>query len=164
MAISLWHTFPLLLLALLGSSSASPSTSFENTAIVRTVELGGSVVHVTTTYAIKAIEAGTRVYTIALGLEEKRKTSWLEAKVKGQQSALTVTDHGFDANQYVYAQLEATFYLILGVKKLPLIGCITSKVPWGQFDLEYRPRNCSNARHNSMASASIANRRSGARV
>jgi hypothetical protein len=158
MAINFWRTFPLLFLSLLASSSASPSTSFENTAIVRTVELGGSVVHVTTTYAIKAIEAGSKVYTIALGLEEKRKTSWLEAKVKGQQSALTITDHGFGANEYVCAQLEATSYLILTIKKLPFAGCITSEASWGQFNLEYCPRNCPDARHNPVASSSVANR------
>jgi hypothetical protein len=34
-------------------------------AIVRTVELGGSVVHVTTTYAIKALKDGLKMYTVA---------------------------------------------------------------------------------------------------
>jgi hypothetical protein len=156
MAINLWHTFPLLFFSLLTQSFASPSTSFENTAIVRTVELGGSLVHVTTTYAIKAIEAGSKVYTIALGLEEMEKTSWLEAKVKGQQSALAVSEHGFDANKYVYAQLETILYLIPRVKKLSLVGCSTPKGSRSQFNLEHRPRNCSDTRHNSMARASIA--------
>jgi oligosaccharyltransferase complex subunit alpha (ribophorin I) len=102
MAITtLWHTFPLLFLCLLAPSFASLSTSFENTAIVRTVELGGAIVHVTTTYAIKAIEAGSKIYTIALGAEEMQKTSWIEAKIKGQQSTLTVSEHGFSPNKYV---------------------------------------------------------------
>ena len=34
------------------------ANSFENTAVVRTVELGGSLVSVTTTYAIRALEDG----------------------------------------------------------------------------------------------------------
>ncbi|KAF8076378.1 oligosaccharyl transferase alpha subunit [Lyophyllum atratum] len=94
-----WRTLPFLFLSLLAPSLASPSQSFENTAIVRTVELGGSVVHVTTTYAIRATEAGATVYTIALGLEEKRKTSWFEVKVKGQQTALAVSDHILEADK-----------------------------------------------------------------
>lgn len=106
MAIKLWHTFPLLFFSLLAPSFASPSTPFENTAIVRTVDLGGSVVHVTTTYAIKAIDAGSKVYTIALGSEERQKTTWLEAKIKGQQSALSVSEHGFGTIKYVHAQLK----------------------------------------------------------
>ncbi|KAF5388240.1 hypothetical protein D9615_000405 [Tricholomella constricta] len=73
--------------------------SFENTAIVRTVELGGSVVHVTTTYAIKATQPGAKVYTIALGLEEKQKTSWLEVKVKGQQTPLDVVHYPLDTSR-----------------------------------------------------------------
>ena len=101
MAITLWRLFPLLFLGLLVPSFASLSISFENTAIVRTVELGGALVHVTTTYAIKAIEAGSKTYTIALGAEEVQKTSWLEAKIKGQQSTLAVSGHGFDPNKYV---------------------------------------------------------------
>ncbi|KAJ7638806.1 Ribophorin I [Roridomyces roridus] len=67
--------------------------SFENTAIVRTVDLGGSVVQVATTFAVKALEANARVYTIALGDAEMQKTSWLEARVKGQATPLAVTDH-----------------------------------------------------------------------
>ena len=106
MAISLWCTFPFLFLSLLAPSLASLGTSFENTAIVRTVELGGSVIHVTTTYAIRALEAGSKVYTIALGTEEMQKTSWLEAKIKGQQSTLAVSGHRFDPNKYVQHNLK----------------------------------------------------------
>lgn len=91
-----WRALPLLLCAV---SAFASSQSFENTAIVRTVELGGSVVHVTTTYAIKALEDGQKTYTIALGREEKSKTSFLEAKLKGQQKSLNVKEHPFDANK-----------------------------------------------------------------
>ncbi|GLB33802.1 putative essential subunit of the N-oligosaccharyl transferase (OST) complex [Lyophyllum shimeji] len=94
-----WRTLPFLFLSLLAPSLASTSQSFENTAIVRTIELGGSVVHVTTTYAIKATQAGAKVYTIALGSEEKQKTSWLEVKVKGQQTPLAVSDQVLDTNR-----------------------------------------------------------------
>ncbi|KAJ7095377.1 Ribophorin I [Mycena belliarum] len=71
--------------------------SFENTAVVRTIELGGSLVHVTTTFAAKALEAGSKVYTVALGDVEKQRTSWLEAKVKGQSKPLPVLDRVADS-------------------------------------------------------------------
>lgn len=86
----------LLLLGLLAPSFSFASQSFENTAIVRTVELGGSLVHVTTTYAVKALEAGSSVYTIALEQQQKERTSWAEAKIKGQSNALELQDLGYD--------------------------------------------------------------------
>lgn len=71
------------------------ANTFENTAIVRTVELGGALVHVTTTYAVKALEDGSNVYTIALAETEHAHTSWLEAKVKGQSERLPLEDFGY---------------------------------------------------------------------
>ncbi|KAG6861609.1 hypothetical protein C0995_014516 [Termitomyces sp. Mi166 len=95
-----WRTLPVLFLGLVAPSFASPGqSSFENTAIVRAVELGGAVVHVTTTYAIKATRPGAKIYTIALGLEEKERTSWLDVRVKGQQSSLPQSNHKFDSNR-----------------------------------------------------------------
>ncbi|KAJ3515344.1 hypothetical protein NLJ89_g1815 [Agrocybe chaxingu] len=93
-----WRSVPFLLLLSVSPVFAS-SQSFENTAIVRTVELGGSLVHVTTTYAIRALEDGLKTYTIAFGREEKEKTSWLEAKVKGQQERLEVKELAFDGSK-----------------------------------------------------------------
>jgi oligosaccharyltransferase complex subunit alpha (ribophorin I) len=91
-----WRTLPILLLGLLAPSLTYANRSFENTAIVRTVELGGSLVHVTTTYAVRALEAGSSVYTVALGQEERKRTSWVEAKIKGQPKALGLEDLGYD--------------------------------------------------------------------
>jgi oligosaccharyltransferase complex subunit alpha (ribophorin I) len=93
-----WRSF-LVLLGLVIPSLGATSQHFENTAIVRTVELGGSLVHVTTTYAVKALEADPQVYTIAFRPEDKHRTSWLEAKIKGQQRALAVEDLGYDATR-----------------------------------------------------------------
>jgi oligosaccharyltransferase complex subunit alpha (ribophorin I) len=92
-----WRTLSILALAFVvpALSLAGEGPSFENTAIVRTVELSGSLVHVTTTYAAKALEAGSKVYTIALGPKERERISWLQAKIKGQQQPLHVMDHGF---------------------------------------------------------------------
>ncbi|KAJ7771353.1 Ribophorin I [Mycena maculata] len=82
--------------------AAAKADSFENTAIVRTIELGGSLVHVTTTFAVKALEAGSTVYTVALGDAETQKTSWLEAKVKGQATPLAVVDRAPDSTSGVH--------------------------------------------------------------
>lgn len=82
-------------------SALASSQSFENTAIVRTVELGGSVVHVTTTYAIKSLTGASNIYTIAISHDEREHTSWLEAKVKGQQQSLPTQERAFDPTKYV---------------------------------------------------------------
>ncbi|KAH8105956.1 oligosaccharyl transferase alpha subunit [Cristinia sonorae] len=97
-----WRSgLPLFLLTTLAPFFAA-GHSFENTAIVRTVELGGSVVHVTTTYAVKALEDGASVYTIALGEKEKESTSWLAAKIKGQSVKLHVEQHSLNLDGGVY--------------------------------------------------------------
>lgn len=75
--------------------SVSAEHSFENTAIVRTVELGGALVHVTTTYAVRALEDDSSIYTIALGEEEQKKASWIQAKMKGQTTPLELEHFGF---------------------------------------------------------------------
>ncbi|KAI0368147.1 oligosaccharyl transferase alpha subunit [Pilatotrama ljubarskyi] len=80
----------------------SAANSFENTAIVRTVELAGALVHVTTTYAVKALEDGSSVYTIALGEQEHAHTSWLEAKLKGQSAVLPLEDFGYHPESGVF--------------------------------------------------------------
>ena len=89
-------TFLLFVTSVLASSS-----SFENTAIVRTADLGGSIVHVTTTFSIKALENGQKTYTIALSRDEKAKTSWIESKLKGNREHLTVKERVTDPHEYV---------------------------------------------------------------
>ncbi|KAG6378556.1 Ribophorin I-domain-containing protein [Boletus reticuloceps] len=89
-----WRTLSLLLLSSLLPSFALAGPAFENTAIVRTIELGGSLVHVSTTYAVKALEPGQTVYHVTFGKHEREKTSWIEAKVKGQVKPLEITDLG----------------------------------------------------------------------
>jgi oligosaccharyltransferase complex subunit alpha (ribophorin I) len=91
-----WRSLPFLVLGLLAPSFAFASQSFENTAIVRTVELGGALVHVTTAYAVKALKSGSSVYTVAIGPEQKQRTSWVEAKIKGQAKALHLEDLGYN--------------------------------------------------------------------
>lgn len=102
---SRWRAIPFLLLGLLVPSLTCASQSFENTAIVRTVELGGSLVHVTTTYAVKALEDGSSLYTVALGQDERKRTSWIEAKIKGQSKALGLEDLGYDQKRWASCSL-----------------------------------------------------------
>ncbi|KAI9001442.1 oligosaccharyl transferase alpha subunit [Trametes punicea] len=98
-----WRTpFSLLLSIFILPLCTSAANSFENTAIVRTVELGGALVHVTTTYAVKALEDGSSVYTLALGEQEHAHTSWLEAKLKGQSASLPLGDFGYHPDSGVY--------------------------------------------------------------
>ncbi|CCL99426.1 uncharacterized protein FIBRA_01444 [Fibroporia radiculosa] len=95
--VRLWGCrLPLLLLGTLLPAIVLADHSFENTAIVRTVELGGSLVQVTTTYAVKALEDGAQLYRIALGEREHQRTSWLEAKIKGQSAILALEDAGYE--------------------------------------------------------------------
>lgn len=93
-----------LLLAICAPFLYVSASSFENSGVVRSIDLGGSLVHITTTYAAKALESGADVYTIALGKDEHSKTSWLEAKVKGQPKLLQITDHGpTDSRSFIIA-------------------------------------------------------------
>ncbi|KAI0278844.1 oligosaccharyl transferase alpha subunit [Russula aff. rugulosa BPL654] len=97
MALRGWRRLPVLALAILSSTfvSALPH-SFENTAIVRTVDLGGSLVYVATTYAIRALEDGAQQYVVSLGEKEAQAVSWFEAKLKGQSEPLKVTTGPLD--------------------------------------------------------------------
>ena len=86
----------MLCLSLLAPLHVFAEHSFENTAIVRTVELGGALVHVTTTYAVRALEDDSSIYTIALGEEEQKRTSWVQAKLKGQAVPLELEKFGLN--------------------------------------------------------------------
>lgn len=104
-----WRRLCLLVAGSLLPSLSLAGPSFENTAVVRTIELGGSVIHVSTTYAIKALEDGQTTYHIALAKDEKEKTSWMEAKIKGQAKPLAITvldeDDDTDASSLVAVTL-----------------------------------------------------------
>ncbi|KAF9513259.1 hypothetical protein BS47DRAFT_1376772 [Hydnum rufescens UP504] len=71
--------------------------SFENTAVVRTIELGGSEVHVTTSYTTRSLGKENNVYYFVVPKKEDDKTSWVDVKIKGQSSPLLVEKHGIDA-------------------------------------------------------------------
>ena len=110
-----WRCLPFVLLGLLPQSFVAAAHSFENVAIVRTVELGGSLVHVTTTYAIKALENGSQKYTITLGEDEWDKSSWLEAKIKGQNTPLNVEALQLGPTECVECQFIAFIFSSLTV-------------------------------------------------
>jgi oligosaccharyltransferase complex subunit alpha (ribophorin I) len=108
MALPCWLRLPVLAWALT-LVSALPH-SFENTAIVRTVDLGGSLVYVTTTYAIRALDDGAKQYVVSLGEGEAQSVSWFEAKFKGQTEPLGVTT-GLHPHELGLNVLCATTYI-----------------------------------------------------
>ena len=95
-----WLRLPVLALVAFSSTlvSAHPP-SFENTAVVRTVELSGSLVFVTTTYAVRALDDGAKHYVVSFGENEGKTVSWFEAKLKGQNEPLGVTTGPLDPHE-----------------------------------------------------------------
>ncbi|KAI0036721.1 oligosaccharyl transferase alpha subunit [Vararia minispora EC-137] len=67
---------------------------FENTAIVRTIEPAGALVHVTTTYAVKVLVENANSYIFALSEDEASKTSKMHVSLKGQSVQLGIKEHG----------------------------------------------------------------------
>ncbi|KAH9965868.1 oligosaccharyl transferase alpha subunit [Russula dissimulans] len=104
MALRPWLRLPVLALASFYLTLASAAAhSFENTAIVRTVDLGGSLVHVTTTYAIRALDSDAKQYIVSFGAGEAQSVSWFEAKLKGQSEPLKVTTGPLDPQDGAYS-------------------------------------------------------------
>ena len=66
---------------------------------MRTVDLGGSLVSVTTTYAIRALDDGAQKYVVSLGEKEAESISWFEAKLKGQSNPLPVKSGLLDLHE-----------------------------------------------------------------
>lgn len=87
--------------------------SFENTAIVRTVELGGSNVHVRRTFVAKALETGSAIYTFALGRQEAETTSFLEARLKNEAERLELQHFGLNTPSYVLVYFSRLLYRLL---------------------------------------------------
>ncbi|KAI0005075.1 oligosaccharyl transferase alpha subunit [Russula compacta] len=103
MALPSWLRLPVLVwLTFTWSLVSAASHSFENTAIVRTVDLGGSLVYVTTTYAIRALDNGAQQYVVSLGEKEAQSVSWSEAKFKGKTEPLPVTTGLLEDGTYSY--------------------------------------------------------------
>ena len=84
-------------------SYAFADNSFENTAVVRVIELQGSLVHSKTTFMAKSLDTGAMVYTFALGKEEGEKTSFIEARIKNEERPLELQHFGFNAQTCVTA-------------------------------------------------------------
>lgn len=83
------------------SAAGLSAATFENAGVTRTVDLGGALTQVTTTYAVRALENNADQYYIALSDEEEGLTTWIEAKLKGQSAALELNRHGFNPKRYV---------------------------------------------------------------
>lgn len=127
MARYTWLRLPVLALATLSLTlvSALP-LSFENTAIVRTVDLGGSLVYVTTTYAVRALDDGAEQYVVSLGEKEAQSVSLFEAKLKGQSAPLGVTTGLLDPHELglkfsvITTYTDATFHTSVALIHTPL--------------------------------------------
>jgi oligosaccharyltransferase complex subunit alpha (ribophorin I) len=82
--------------AALAAASSSIRT-FENTNVQRTIELGGSLTHVTTIFTVKAVGAlGPNVYTLALSELDHARTSIFDVKLKGSTEELKVDEFGYN--------------------------------------------------------------------
>lgn len=107
------HTFLLLSLLLSVISYALGDHSFENEAIVRTVELGGAVVRTKTTYAVRALDAASSIYVFAVSADEHEKLAGMEAKIKGGER-LALQNYGFNAGRCVKCPHSIVFSLMNG--------------------------------------------------
>lgn len=75
----------LLLLPLIYAAKV-PQT-YINTAIARTIELGGATTQLTTQYNVKALTDGPGDYILALAGEGDEEPSWWEVSVGGKSSS-----------------------------------------------------------------------------
>jgi len=64
-------------------AATSPAQNFVNTAVARSVELGGLVSQITTQYNVKALVDGPGEYHLALGGEGDSEPAWWEVSVGG---------------------------------------------------------------------------------
>ncbi|KAG9016775.1 dolichyl-diphosphooligosaccharide--protein glycosyltransferase subunit 1 [Tulasnella sp. 427] len=72
-----------------GLSATSPNpAAFENSAVVRSIELGGATTQITTSYTVRSLKNKNAVYVFALSNDDASNTSWIEAKLKGSNTPL----------------------------------------------------------------------------
>ncbi|KIJ57101.1 hypothetical protein M422DRAFT_773793 [Sphaerobolus stellatus SS14] len=105
MLFTSWQRWSAALLALssLCTTVHSASPSFENTAVVRTIELDGALTHITTRYSARALVDGVKEYTFSLGKEDGESTTWAEARVKDSEVALPLKENGYDWHTGVWS-------------------------------------------------------------
>ncbi|KZV61011.1 oligosaccharyl transferase alpha subunit [Peniophora sp. CONT] len=99
-----WRHLPLALLGLVAHVCAQ----FENTAIVRTIEPAGALTLVTTTYAVKVLEENQNAYLVTMSKREGKRTSLIEARLKGKSDTLQVIHKGVQAGFTGYAVVLPT--------------------------------------------------------
>ncbi|KAF8524598.1 oligosaccharyl transferase alpha subunit [Hysterangium stoloniferum] len=90
-----WSTALLLSLSLSCTVVHADSPSFENTAVVRTIELEEALTHITTRYSVRALQDNVKEYTFALGEKDGALTSWVGASIKGGEP-LALKENGYD--------------------------------------------------------------------
>jgi hypothetical protein len=96
--------------------------SFENSNVQRTIELGGSLTHVTTTFTVKALGTlGPNVYTLALSELDQKRTALFDVKLKGSKEELKLEKFGFNPKRCAFIWYTLGFMLTV----LPLIAMRT---------------------------------------
>jgi hypothetical protein len=145
-------------------SLASSTPSFENTAIVRSIDLGGTLVHVSTTYGIKALHDRATTYTIALGADEFAKTSWLEVKTKGPGQVLEVEGRGLDEDRLVPFFPSLSVCMLKLLQRLVSIRRYTTTAFEDECYFESSPGDCADARDVAMARVCRAERASDSEI
>lgn len=75
-------------------AATAPAQNFVNTAVARTVELGGLISQITTQYNVKALVDGPGEYYLALAGEGDVEPAWWEVSVGGApvEALETVSD------------------------------------------------------------------------
>lgn len=112
--------FPSLILPLLPFLllPLSALASFSNTAIVRTIELGGSISVVTTSYQAKVVsDSPVSEYVIGLGKEEEGKVGWFDVRMKskgGGGGQLEWRRGRWDERRSVRAQFSGRWLVVDG--------------------------------------------------
>jgi len=81
-------------------AASSSARTFENTNVQLTIELGGSLTHVTTIFTVKALgELPPYVYTLALSELDYARTSTLDVKLKGSAEELKIEELGYNTKR-----------------------------------------------------------------
>jgi hypothetical protein len=141
----------LFLLSRLASALAAPPQNFINTAIARTVELGGATTQVTTQYNVKAVTDSPGEYWLALAGEGDEEPAWWEVMVGGKAiKAAVVSDAGSVDCRGLFTRLRMVLTGLQGPHSL----VIFAEAEKGRYS--YSDADCSP--HSLVGCATCGNR------
>lgn len=91
--IAVLSLFSAIVLSSTGAIAAAPPQTYINTAIARTVELGGATTHITTQYNVKLTADGPGEYHLALAGQGEEEPAWWEVSIGSKAvEGVTVLD------------------------------------------------------------------------